>query len=456
MLMQREAMASSNTNLAARSASMPHQAGKDVVRAVLDNLLNNIGAEHLATLAQDLKIRPEELASSGPAHFTTCVKREVPPHIGHISREIVTRNNKSLKAFSLDLPPIGMLLPELERKSPAEALQALSDRFDKDPSPGNSKLLQYAVNRITSVGEVDSHMKSEIEKATSVLHKESETKPGSTDDLWVYAYVDPYFRGAQLFQELVPGWVYYRVPNLLSFNDKISSLTLGCSRDEFIGEVILFSDPHFNGRYKMFSVAPESSGTGGTTNVEYVGDDFNDITSSLLLVRRFAHEFGPLPFVNMVSEKAITGVITTQPDFLLNGRVTYSWDMWPYGQPGHPNEPDKTYIYINVPIVFVYLFASYYCEVHYWIYTFVDDGGAVQGYVDYYGCWVEDNLRDISNALMLRIPSTLGQMDSLVADAMDLVNSIGPFNTVYLLPGYRGLEEAGNVTDGVQVVITKR
>jgi hypothetical protein len=55
-------------------------------------------------------------------------------------------------------------------------------------------------------------------------------------------------------------------------NDSLSSLKI-----PRYYEVTLYGDVHFQGRIKVFPWLPHDQ------NIEYVGDDFNDITSSIII-----------------------------------------------------------------------------------------------------------------------------------------------------------------------------
>jgi hypothetical protein len=79
------------------------------------------------------------------------------------------------------------------------------------PEPPRTTL-RHAVNRVTSAGAPDSHLKAAITRAISVLHQKPDTTPPKTDDIFDWAYQDANFGGASIFADLVPGWVYWRIP----------------------------------------------------------------------------------------------------------------------------------------------------------------------------------------------------------------------------------------------------
>ena len=196
-------------------------------------------------------------------------------------------------------------------------------------------------------------------------------------------------------------------------------------------------------------------------DVSYVGDDFNDITSSILLVRRFADETSPVQIGALVPQSDITAIVNAQSQVSSAGSTTFTWDMWPTGPTSgsdwHPNDPDKAFVYVLVPINVdtQTIFGTYSAQVRYWIYLYVDSGGQLQGYVDYYGCWVQGGwiTGDVQSNLMQKIPGTIGQVNNLVSNALALANVGGPYRFVYYLPGKNVLQ--GSTWDDVTVVAVR-
>jgi hypothetical protein len=223
----------------------------------------------------------------------------------------------------------------------------LSERFKADPTPANASLLQFAVNRVTTCGPVDAQMKKEITKALAVLHEKEKSHPGATDDLFCWAYVDANFGGASMFLDLQPGWVYWAESYVGSaMNDEISSLVCSCTSNEVAGNFCLFENADFNGRYQNYHLTVPSGINGYVEeDVSYVGDDFNDITSSILLVRRFANETAPTSIGALVPQNDIANIVNAQSQVSSAGPATFTWDMWPTGPTSgsdwHPDDPNK-------------------------------------------------------------------------------------------------------------------
>jgi hypothetical protein len=393
-------------------------------------------------------------------------KAEPPSYLAPLTREDVARNAQRLKSLPTNLHGLEAFLPELEKMKPAELLHVLQARFTKDPNPANAALLQYGINRITTCGPVDPHIRDAITKAVEALHKPSAAHPGSTDDLFCWAYVDANFGGASMFLDLSPGWVYWAETYVGSaMNDKISSLTCSCTSDEVGGNFCLFENARFFGRYQNYALTvPPDLGPGGYAeeDVSYVGDSFNDITSSILLVRRFANETRPVSVSGLVPQSDITNIVNAQSSVSSGGDATFTWDLWPNGPTSgssdtHPDDPEKAFLWVIVPInVDTHtIFGTYSAQIRYWVYIYVDGDGNLQGYVDTYGCWVQGGwiTGDVQNGLMEKIPGTIGQVNGLISNALSLANLGGPYRFAYYLPGKNVLQ--GSTWDDVTIVAVK-
>jgi hypothetical protein len=266
-----------------------------------------------------------------------------------------------------------------------------------------------------------------------------------------------------MFLELQPGWVYWAETYVGdAMNDKISSLICTCTSDEVGGNFCLFENANFVGRYQNYNVTVPSGIDGYVEeDVSYVGDDFNDITSSILLIRRFANETSPVSIGALVPQNDITNIVNAQSQVSSAGAATFTWDMWPTGPTSssdwHPNDPDKVFIYVLIPINVdtQTIFGTYSAQVRYWIYVYVDGNGQLQGYVDYYGCWVQGGwiTGDVQNKLMQKIPGTIGQVNNLVSGALAFANIGGPYRFCYYLPGKNSL--TGSTWDDVTVVAVR-
>ena len=461
------------TRVSVESPTLPLPPPEELRRAATERLLGTLNTDEIALLADRLKTDPGLPTGAVQEHSSMGARGEPPSHIAPITGEDIARNNRGLKSLSPNLYDVEKFLPELRKEKPERLLHILSERFRENPTPVNGALLQHVVNRITSSGPVDHHTKGEITKAITVLHQPSETNPGKADDIFYWAYVDANFGGASIFGDLVPGWIYWAQPYVGdAMNDKISSLSLSCTSNEVGGNVILFENAGFVGRYLNFALTVPENIAGLEyidEDVSFVGDAFNDITSSILIVRRFANATTPVQIGALVPQSKITDIVNNQSGVSSAGAVTFTWDMWPTGPTSssdwHPNDPAKTFIDVIVPInvplqinpfglgnINLGSVDTYSAQVRYWIYIYADSQGNLQGYVDWYGCWVQGGLftGQVQNGLMQKIPGTIGQVNNLVSNALALANVGGPYRFTYFLPGTNAV--TGSTWDDVSVV----
>jgi hypothetical protein len=315
-------------------------------------------------------------------------------------------------------------------------------------------------------------MSEEIKKAVEVFH--SRQKPAADgkpegDDIFYWAYVDGNFGGASLFGDLTQGWIYLRTSYVgNAMNDKISSLVLSCTSDEAGGNLAIFENVNFVGRYQNYGVTVPAGVNGYVEeDVSYVGDDFNDITSSILAIRRFPNETDPVSIGALLPPNAITDIVDRQKGISSAGAPIITWDLWPTGPTSgsdwHPNDPGKRFIYIIVPITVhtPWPYPDAYAQARFWVYIYVDNSGILQGYTDYWGyyvapcCFLTSCITgQIASNLAQQIPGLTGQVDGLVGNALALANGGGPYQFSYFLPG-KG-QFTGSTWDDVTVVAVRR
>jgi hypothetical protein len=153
--------------------------------------------------------------------------------------------------------------------------------------------------------------------------------------------------------------------------------------------------------------------------------------------------------------------VNATPKVRPNGDAVFMWDMWPTGGSSTswaPNDIERTFIYVNVPIIVhtPWPWPDYYAQVRYWVYLYVDSNGKIQGYVAYYGYYVEGGTisGDVAAGLRNAIPGTIPQVNGLISQALSLANIGSPYQYVYYLPGRFQL--AGDVSDDVTIVAVRR
>ncbi|HEX3763927.1 MAG TPA: hypothetical protein VHW23_34770 [Kofleriaceae bacterium] len=388
-----------------------------------------------------------------------------------LTPHLIHANDRSVATLSPDILGFESFVPELRGLRPEALLRALSERYREDPSVSNSLLLQHAINRLTNTGPVGEHLRKEIDKAIEVLHHAPSRRDegANADDIFYWAYADASFRGASMFGDLPSGWIYWRTPYVGdAMNDVISSLTVTVTSNEVGGNVALFQDAGFVGKYQNYGVTVPPGINGYVQeDVSFVGDDFNDIASSILAIRRFASETRPVSISGLIKPGDITAIVNQFSGISPAGDATITWDLWPTGPTSshdwHPDDPAKRFIYVLVPIT-VHTpapFPDTFAQIRYWVYLYVDDSGRIQGFTEYWGYYVSSCCfltscitNDIANALAARIPGTIGQVNALVANAVAVANTGGPYRFTYFLPG-KG-QFTGSTWDDVTVVAVKR
>ena len=338
-------------------------------------------------------------------------------------------------------------------------LEHAIEQYRAHPSLKTSTLVEMAINRIGISGRSEERLLRLVSEAKQLLSKKQKNKgeqgfQGDNVTGTIFEHSD--FHGSSLFLNLsdvgalLTGFVDL---SEFHFNDKVSSAELTASPDEVGGRLFLFQNDRFFGRYaKLDANAGEAPG------LPSLGSFMNDRTSSVLIYRKSPNEVSAA-LGSLVSASQVTAVISSQDKLSPRGDPIFTWDLFPDGKDGHPNETGKMYIYIRIPVtVDVPHWFDYDAEIRYWIYPFVDQNGQLHASLEYYGAWVEGGLftDDVLDGLMAPdgIPSSLGQVTGLISPATDNANvQLGPFSSVYLVPGRD--EASGNTDDDVTVVLVQ-
>ncbi len=273
--------------------------------------------------------------------------------------------------------------------------------------------------------------------------------------LWTRLYQHVNYQGRSVFANLPSsstpttylqiskGWL-----DAVDLHDRISSLRIGASSDEHRGRVVLFQHARYTGRYAMFTATPGQMV--GIPNLS--AENFNDRTSSALIVRRHSLEMGPLalgslgnPGLRTQIQNQVSGI----PNISMRGSPIITWDMWP------DFSPSRKYVYIRIPVrVDVPSWFDYDAEIRVWIYLYINAEGHARGYVDWYGAWVEGGMLTgkILDRLMNAIPGALGTINNSLTSSLSTLDAF-QFVGLYYLPGTAG--HTGHILDDVSVVFVK-
>ena len=364
------------------------------------------------------------------------------------------------------LGDIGRFIPALAGKNPQEALTWLTQRYRDDPTTDNEFLVEDAINRLTHAGEVDERstrlVAKAIETLTSVPLMSQKNAPNK-DSIWSRLFEHSDFRGRSMFAYLGPSSIYSSVRKTslqnVDLHDRISSLWLDASTGELRGDVYLFQDDRFFGRFT--GIRTTAGNPTQRVDVSYIGNHVNDRASSLLLVRRSGgEEVSPIgtPTSRLVISNVIAGVKKVKR---LRGDPIFTWDMWPTGGDDHPNDPEKRFIQVRIPVeIEVNNWFNYDAEIWLWFYLYVGDF-RLRGYLAYYGAWVESGLisGSVLDGIMEALPDHFGAIDALLQAQLSQINAGGRSLSVYLLPGdqssFAGPALEGHTSDNVSVALLR-
>lgn len=242
-------------------------------------------------------------AAATTNHISEGFSLNHPPYLAKLTAEVIAANDRSTEGAPL-LHQIESFVPELSGQTPLQALETLEARFKADPSAQNGMLLQAAMNGVTTAITPNEQKVQALDRASALFGVEdTKNSPPRTDDIWYKAYEHANFGGKSVFEDMTPGWGYWRRPDFgaVGMNDMISSIAYNSSANEVGGQVVLFEHARYFGKYRNYPVIPGHLG-----QINYVGNDFNDIASSALIIRRFPKETTPVSLSSLVPKSAIT------------------------------------------------------------------------------------------------------------------------------------------------------
>ena len=341
--------------------------------------------------------------------------------------------------------------------SARDQLQQAIDQYRSEPSSRAAMHIELAINRIGIGGHSDRELDGLVDKAKQLLAEKLKRKgkngfKGDNVTGTIFQHSD--FNGASLFLNLSYGGLLTGFVKLssFSFNDRVSSAEHMASADEVGGRLFLFQNDRFHGRYVKLD-----ANSGENPRLSSMDSFMNDRTSSVLIYRKSPDE-DATSLSGLVPVADVTEAISGQDGLTMRGDPIFTWDLFPDGSDGHPNETGKMYIYIRLPVTIdvPHWPWDYDAEIRYWIYLYVTQDGNLHGWLDYYGCWVEGGLlTDYIVAYLMSpagIETSLDKVRGLVDGATNTANMIGaPFKFAYLLPGRN--DDRGHTEDDVTVVV---
>ncbi len=356
----------------------------------------------------------------------------------------------------------GFFPPEIVQQGPEEALSLSLDKYKKDPSEGNLMLLENAINRLTTAGELREEGRHLCDQAIALITSSLPTslsQQKSVGSIWSIVYEHADFRGRGFFVPTpLPDYRKIRKSLLkqVRLHDRISSLYIQASAaEERGGEIILFEHDRFFGRFARFATNPGKPSE--RVNVPFVSGFINDRTSSILMVRHFKNEIGPFLIGDFFLRDEIKKSIESQKQIRLRGNPIVTWDMWPDGTNNHPNAPNQKFIYIRIPIrVDVPIFPDKDAEIRLWLYLYIDKNGRVQGYLAAYGAWVEAGWksRRVLDELMKRLREAAPEINVKITAFITIFRLLEPYARLYYLPGKNS--KFGHTDDDVILYLVRK
>jgi len=272
----------------------------------------------------------------------------------------------------------------------------------------------------------------------------------------VYKHYD--YGGPSAYWSHAPGYRYYRIwkDNLGSYglHDEISSLRVYLSWGGEGETFVLFEDPHFNGRFVAFAGQYPNRGISSLA-----GYNFNDKTSSILLIHHSPKEFLPLRLGELARKDATSMVddaLSGVAEASRRGDLIFTWEMWP------DFDPTKKFVRLDIPIrVHVPNWWDYNATITYYVYLYIDSNYRLRGYVNWVETWVEGGVMSgsINDRLFPEAYNAAGKIDIHLNDTLAELDFY-EWQYYYLMPGKAPIpipsDYSGHIADDVTVILVRR
>jgi hypothetical protein len=435
----------------------------------LEDLLRDAeGRAELEELAKELETNggeTEAAVEKKPFVWPCAIRGKLP------TAEEASANDEDYAQWPALHTKVTMTLPELKGKDRKAALSLFTKQCHKDPSRKNQLLLEDAVNRVAKADYSDAEDEELIGKAVEELASPAPSQGDEgklKDSIFTRLYQRDDLEGRSYYINHGPGYVYRRIwrstlRRALCLNC-IDSLYVDATAGEVAGEVILFQDARFEGRYARFTTTPGDPTV--RNEVNYVGGHIDNKTSSVLVVRRYDNEDTYAVGAELAAFlREIEDRVNDLSLMNMRGEVVVTWDMWPDGslsdRDPRPND-NRRFIWVRIPVNVNASrnphrrWINYHAEIRYWIYPWVDAAGDLQGHVAYSGVWVENGIRrkKVRATIEDYLPDTEAEVNSMLDSVLPYLNRSGPFRRQYFLPGTA--VATGNTTDDVTLVLVRR
>lgn len=325
----------------------------------------------------------------------------------------------------------------------------------KTKTPLSESFVTSAIHELLYSGEHDPSLKDTI---VNTLDTEGVPMPYGA---FVITHRHANLQSPSHIYFVEPQWRYWRAPSPASMgsvgNDALSSLEIfRFNNQEYF--VYLFEHSQYEGRYVNYY--------GGSHEVvNYVGDNFNDITSSVLIVKNNERDKSlPVALFRPAIQNVISGAIANNPAVRLNGDVNITWSMWPWFATQETFIKIEQPIKVTVDLDSVIDFPSsifgidlpnwpseYSASIIYYIGVSVVDG-RLTGRVRFHNAIVESGIfsSHIREALMTELNGNASMINGFLNDVLKGFTGL---RSVYLLPG-NSLTD-GHTNDGVIIRLVR-
>lgn len=234
-------------------------------------------------------------------------------------------------------------------------------------------------------------------------------------------------------------------------NDSISSLKIPIHSSNEQVTAILFEHPNCMGKFQAFS---------GDWKFRAIPDlnkyNFNDITSSVLVISHSDREFLPLRLGEIAgkdAEDVVDNALSSVSEASRRGDLTFTWALWP------SYHPSKIFVRLDVPLnIHISAWPDYAAEIRYYVYFYIDSSDTLKGVAYYAETWVAGGIMagSIMSRLKPEVVKAAGEINSYLNDTLDAYKST-KWESVYLMPGkapmLRPADYSGTVTDDVSIIL---
>jgi hypothetical protein len=215
-------------------------------------------------------------------------------------------------------------------------------------------------------------------------------------------------------------------------------------------EPTTYSLPHLEGPFRAF-------GAKTSRDVPNLGD-FNDKTSSMLMIRHTPPEFLPVSLADQARVDATAMVeeaLSDVEEASLRGELGFSWEMWP------SFDAANKFLRITIPLTIdVPNWPSdYKASITYYILLFIDGSGRLRGFVKWCGVWVEGGTWH--NSVKWRLKGkAVNAMSTIDAELNSMLNELDfhEWTDYYYMPGTALIppaDYAGDTRTDVTIVLVR-